>query len=103
MSRTLIVSVVTLAATTVILSQDFKSGTEIVTVPVSVTKRGGAEHVGGLTVDQFRLFEDGVEQDVTAFSSDRRPISLVVALDSSSPGASQSLSFAIGRIPWPRR
>jgi VWFA-related protein len=48
-----------------------------------VTNRAGTEHVGDLTVDQFRLFEDGVEQDITAFSRERRPISLVIALDSS--------------------
>jgi Ca-activated chloride channel family protein len=97
MPRTRIASFFILAATAVLVCQDFKSGTNIVTIPVSVSNRVGTERIRDLSADQFRVFEDGVEQDVTAFSSDRRPISLVVALDSST-SMEMSKTLAISAV-----
>lgn len=93
--------VVLLVATATLLGQPFKSGTDMVTIPVSVTNRTGTERVRDLAVDQFRVFENGVEQTVTAFSRERRAISLCIALDSSMSmeGTRQRLAAdAVGRL-----
>ncbi len=45
-----------------------------VLVPVIVTYKDG-HHVFGLTQSDFQVFEDGVEQKITAFSSERADIS----------------------------
>jgi hypothetical protein len=63
--------------------QPFKSGTDVVTVPVTVTNRSGTERIRDLTAVDFRLFENGDEQRVSVFNRERRPISLCITLDSS--------------------
>jgi VWFA-related protein len=59
----------------------FRSRTELVMVPVKVTK--GKQYVPGLQSQQFRIFEDGVERKIASFeevrlatSSPARPASL---------------------------
>lgn len=60
----------------------FRGGTDI--VQLNVTAVDAAQHfVGGLTRDDFQIFEDGVLQDVSLFSSERQPIGLSILLDSS--------------------
>ena len=60
----------------------FRGGTDI--VQLNVTAVDAAQHfVGGLTRDDFQVFEDGVLQDVSLFSSERQPIGLSILLDSS--------------------
>jgi Ca-activated chloride channel family protein len=76
----LLTSVVTIAT---LVGQTFTSRTDVVTVPVSATNRTGTERIRDLTVDRFRLFEDGLEQAITVFSHERRPVSLCIVLDSS--------------------
>ncbi len=44
-----------------------------VLVPVVVTDKQG-HHVTGLTQTDFKVFEDGVEQKITAFSSERADV-----------------------------
>ena len=51
-------------------------------IPVSVTDSFGAP-VSGLTRENFRLFEDGVEQQVQHFGSEDAPISIGVVFDAS--------------------
>ena len=60
--------------------QVFRGGVEVVTVTVSVTDPEG-RLIGGLTKNAFKVLEDGVEQTVTAFSSERLPVSLGILLD----------------------
>lgn len=60
----------------------FAASTRTVRVPVSVLDHGGAP-VMGLAEGDFRVSEDGRRQDVTLFSSERRPLRLVLALDTS--------------------
>src|SRR5947209_720401 len=55
----------------------------LVTVPVSVMDRDG-RYVYDLRKDNFRLFEDGVEQDVAFFESVEKPFTVVLMLDTSS-------------------
>src|SRR5262249_52595352 len=60
----------------------FRGGTDI--VQLNVTALDAAQHfVAGLTRDDFQVFEDGVPQDVSLFSSERQPIALSILLDSS--------------------
>jgi VWFA-related protein len=56
--------------------------TKLVLIPVTVTDTYGAPFAG-LTRDRFRLFEDGVEQEVKYFGSEDAPVSLGIVFDSS--------------------
>ena len=57
-----------------------KTCTELVVVDAHVLKRTG-ETVRGLKKEDFRIFEDGVEQQITHFSQDRLPMSIVLLMD----------------------
>ena len=59
-----------------------KVDTTLVTLPVSVTDRNG-RYVPNLTKSDFRLWEDGVEQQVAFFTSVDKPFSVVLVLDTS--------------------
>lgn len=62
----------------------FKSGIEVVTVPISVTNAARDQLItGGLQADDFRLFEDGVLQTITSLSQERRAVSVCVVADAS--------------------
>ena len=56
--------------------------TNLVLIPVTVTDPFGAPFTG-LPREAFRLFEDGVEQQVKYFSSEDAPLSLGVVFDAS--------------------
>jgi VWFA-related protein len=56
--------------------------TTLVTIPVSVMDRDG-RYVPNLQKEDFRLWEDGVEQQVAFFSSVDKPFSVVLMLDTS--------------------
>jgi VWFA-related protein len=57
-----------------------RSRTELVIVPVTVKDSQG-NLVSGIGRDEFRIFEDGIEQPVALFSSDAFPLSAVILLD----------------------
>ncbi len=57
-----------------------KTRSELVVVPVTV-KDGRGDLVPDLRRDEFRVLEDGVEQDIVLFSADPFPVSAVVLLD----------------------
>ncbi len=57
-----------------------RSRTELVPVPVTV-KNSHGELIGDLTKDDFRVFEDGKEQNIVLFSTDAFPLSVAVVLD----------------------
>jgi VWFA-related protein len=59
-----------------------KVNTTLVTLPVSVMDRDG-RYVPNLRKEDFRLWEDGVEQQVAFFSSVDKPFSVVLMLDTS--------------------
>lgn len=62
--------------------QVIRSGVDLVSLNVTVTE--GEHFVGGLPQTAFSVFEDGVKQDVSFFTSERQPIALSILLDSSS-------------------
>src|SRR5688572_17600701 len=56
--------------------------TTLVTLPVSAMDRDG-RYVPNLQKEDFRIWEDGVEQDVAFFQSVDKPFSVVLMLDTS--------------------
>jgi len=56
--------------------------TTLVTLPVSVTDRDG-RYIPNLRKEDFRLWEDGVEQNVAFFASVDKPFSVVLMIDTS--------------------
>ncbi len=55
--------------------------TELVTVNMSVVDRSTNRGVIGLTENDFRLYEDGVEQRITRFESSNAPFNLILLID----------------------
>lgn len=65
-----------------------ESSTDIVKVDVDLVKidalvlqKNTARIVGGLNKEDFLLYEDGIKQEITHFSQDELPLSVVVAID----------------------
>jgi VWFA-related protein len=54
--------------------------TSLVVVPVTVKGNGG-ELVSDLRQGEFRVFEDGIEQQISLFSTDAFPLSVAVMVD----------------------
>lgn len=57
--------------------------TDLVTVDVSVSDRGGNRAVKGLKQSDFTIFEDGVRQKIDSFSAIDTPFNLVLLVDTS--------------------
>jgi len=66
--------------------------TSLITVPAEVMDRGG-RFIGSLNKDDFRIFENGVEQDLAYFASVEQPFTVALLLDVS--GSTQSRLAAI--------
>jgi Ca-activated chloride channel family protein len=65
----------------------FRAATQTVSVYVTALEPGG-QLVPGLTRDDFEVKDDGVPQELTAFSNAIQPISMAIMLDMSSSMAS---------------
>jgi Ca-activated chloride channel homolog len=61
--------------------------TSLITVPAVVMDRNG-RYIGNLRKEDFRIYEDGVEQDVAYFASVEKPFTVALLLDVS--GSTQS-------------
>src|SRR5215204_617293 len=59
-----------------------KVNTTLITIPVSVMDRDG-RYVPNLQKEEFRIWEDGIEQEVAFFQSVDKPFSVVLMLDTS--------------------
>jgi Ca-activated chloride channel family protein len=68
----------TLAA--VAAAQTFRTGVNLVILPVTVTDPGG-RFVGALTRDDFTAYEDDLERPIEQFSAERVPVSLGILMD----------------------
>lgn len=66
--------------------------TTLVTVPVSVMDRNG-KFIPNLRREDFHIFEDGVEQEITHFASTEKPFTVALLLDTSG-----SMSFHLSDI-----
>ncbi len=60
----------------------FHASTELVSLNVTVTD-GRQQYVGGLTKDDFAVFEDGKPQDVSFFATTSVPLDLTLMIDTS--------------------
>jgi VWFA-related protein len=60
----------------------FRTGVELINVTATVTDENG-RFVPNLRQDDFRVYQDGELQPITHFNSERVPVSLGVALDTS--------------------
>jgi VWFA-related protein len=60
----------------------FRTGVELINVTATVSDASG-RFVSGLRKEDFRLFEDGEEQQITHFNSERVPVSLGLVVDTS--------------------
>jgi len=71
----------------------FKSGVELINVTTTVTDANG-RFVPGLRQDDFVVYEDNEPQQITHFSSERVPVSLGIALDTSSSMMGEKIESA---------
>lgn len=77
----LAIALSTVALTHAAPQQVIRSGVDLVSL--NVTVMDGEHFVGGLPQEKFSIFEDGIKQDVSFFTSERQPIALSILLDSS--------------------
>ena len=78
----------------------FRGTVDLVSLNVTLTN-GHNQPVGGLTAGDFAIFEDGVQQDLSFFSSARLPMDVAILLDTSSsmsPVLSVAQDAAIGLV-----
>ncbi|MGI9036379.1 MAG: VWA domain-containing protein [Pyrinomonadaceae bacterium] len=66
--------------------------TQLVTIPVKVSDRGG-KFVAGLTKENFTIFEDGKPQEIAYFSNVEEPFTVALLLD-----MSYSAKFKVNEI-----
>ena len=104
--RLAVLASVTAAAVTVVGAQTspqgddgfrFKSGVELVNVTATVSDDNG-HFVSGLTKDDFTIFEDGQQQEITNFSNEHVPVSLGILLDTSGSMTPEKMSSARSAI-----
>jgi Ca-activated chloride channel homolog len=97
MTRMPFVIAASLLAATVSAQPSFRSSVALVTIPVTVVTADHAR-IGELGPADFRIFEDGVRQDVSLVSHEPRRLSLCVLLDSSPSMASGRQALATRTI-----
>lgn len=56
--------------------------TNLITIPVSVFDRNGL-YIPGLRQSDFKIFEDGVEQEIAYFGTSDKPFTIALVLDTS--------------------
>lgn len=66
--------------------------TSLVNIPAIVSDRNN-RYIPGLTVNNFRVFQDGVEQKIEVFNNEQAPMNIVIALDTS-----RSTESVLGKI-----
>jgi VWFA-related protein len=76
----------------------FRSAVNLVTIPVTVTAKDSTRRMGELGAADFRIYEDGVQQELTVVSHEPRPLSVCILVDSSPSMASGRQPMAIRAI-----
>ena len=69
------------ARTTDSQSEIVKVDVDLVTVDALVLQKDNARIVGGLKKEDFSIFEDGAKQEITHFSQDSLPLSVMLLID----------------------
>ena len=77
----------------------FRSDTNVVVVPVTVTDRSG-RFVRDLTPDEFEIADGGARRPVLQFASERVPVSLAILLDISGSMATDAKTRALDDARW---
>ena len=77
----------------------FRSKTDLVVVPVTVTDRSG-RFVHDLALDQFEVIDGGSRRPVLQFASERVPVSLGILLDISGSMATDPKARAADDARW---
>jgi VWFA-related protein len=78
-------SPVTPAADTPAVNEEdevLKVETNLISIPVSVFDRNGL-YIAGLRQQDFKVFEDGVEQEISYFGRSDKPVTVAILLDTS--------------------
>jgi Ca-activated chloride channel homolog len=63
-------------------SEVISVATKVVSIPVKVLDRS-SRFIGGLTKENFKVFEDGIEQQIEYFSNEQQPFTVALILDMS--------------------
>ncbi len=71
----------------------FRTSVELINVTATVTDAQG-HFVSGLKADDFQVYEDGKLQTISQFDSERVPVSLGIALDTSGSMAGEKIAAA---------
>jgi VWFA-related protein len=71
----------------------FRTGVELINVTATVTDASG-RFVPDLRKEDFRVYQDDEEQPITHFNSERVPVSLGIALDTSGSMAGEKMAAA---------
>lgn len=58
-----------------------KVNSDLVKVDALVLQKNTARIVGGLNKEDFEIYEDGTKQEITHFSQDKLPLSVLLAID----------------------
>lgn len=75
----------------------FKSGVELINVTATVTDRSG-RFASGLRQEDFVLYDDDKQVEITHFSAERTPVSLGIVLDTSGSMAGEKIESARSAI-----
>jgi Ca-activated chloride channel family protein len=86
-----------IAVASVHTQQVFRSGVDLVYITATVADSHG-RFIGGLTKEDFTIFDDGQPQEIVSFTSERVPISLGILLDVSGSMTPPKLAAARAAI-----
>jgi hypothetical protein len=78
-----------------------KVDVDLVKIDALVLQKNTARIVGGLQKEDFLLYEDGIKQEITHFSQDQLPLSVVVAIDRVRHARTRLMSGATKHIAPP--
>ena len=101
-TRTRAAVALVLACTSILAAQEpgvFRTSTDVVLVPISVTDRNG-RFVRGLASDHFQISDGGTRRAVKQFSAERVPVSLAILLDISDSMAQNSQERLADDARW---